>query len=69
MLLFSTVHCENVPGMPLPVPSKTATVITDLFCLLGLQFLRCQSSDMDAPIRSLGGRNVPDGAVGIYQQL
>ncbi len=41
-------------------------------CLLGLQFLCCQnpsSSDMDVPMRSLGGRTMPDGAVGIYQQL
>ena len=27
------------------------------------------SSDMDALMRSLGGRTVPDGAVGIYQHL
>ena len=35
---------------------------------MGLQFLPCRdpsSSDMDAPLRSLGGRTVPDGAVGI----
>ena len=25
MLLFSTVHCENVPGMPLPVSHNCAT--------------------------------------------
>ena len=27
-----------------------------------------QCSDIDAPVRSLGGRTVPDGAVGINQQ-
>ena len=37
---------------------------------MGLQFLRVGIpasviSDMDAPMRSLGGRTVPDGAVGI----
>ena len=45
-----------------------ASVITDLFCLLGLQFLHCRnpsSSDMDASMRSLGGRTVPDGAADI----
>ena len=36
---------------------------------MGLQFLRVGIpasviSDMDAPMRSLGGRTVPDGAVG-----
>ena len=36
--------------------------ITDLGCLLsGLAVI----SDMDASMRSLGGRTVPDGAVGI----
>ena len=37
---------------------------------MGLQFLlvgipASVISDMDAPMRSLGGRTVPDGAVGI----
>ena len=37
---------------------------------MGLQFLRVGIpasviSDMDAPMRSLGGRTLPDGAVGI----
>ena len=48
-----------------------ASVITDLGCLLsGLAVSACRIpasviSDMDAPMRSLGGRTVPDGAVGI----
>ena len=38
---------------------------------MGLQFLHVEIpasviSDMDAPMRSLCGRTVPDGAVGIY---
>ena len=50
--------------------------ITDLGCLLsGLAVSACRLSpasvisDMDAPMRSLGGRTVPDGAVGIYHLL
>ena len=40
---------------------------------MGLQFLRVGIpasviSDMDALMRSLGGRTVPDGAVGILQE-
>ena len=45
-----------------------ASVITDLFAYWALQFLRCQnpsSSDMDGPMRSLGGHTVPYGTVGI----
>ena len=41
---------------------------------MGLQFLRVGIpasviSDMDAPMRSLGGRTVPDGAVGIFTSI
>ena len=41
---------------------------------MGLQFLRVGIpasviSDMDAPMRSLGGRTVPDGAVGVLQAI
>ena len=45
-----------------------ASIITDLFAYWALQFLHCRnpsSSDVDASMRSLGGRTVPDGAVGI----
>ena len=53
-----------------------ASVITDLGGLVKWACSFCVSvipasviSDMDASMRSLGGRTVPDGAVGIYQHL
>ena len=46
-----------------------ASIITDELCdgLAVLCFPGCPvcSSDLDAPMRSLGGRTMPDGAIGI----
>ena len=51
---------------------RPAHHITNLGCLLSGLAVFCVKvipasviSDMDAPMRSLGGRTVPDGAVGI----
>ena len=55
---------------------KSTHHITNLGCLLsGLAVSACRLSpasvisDMDAPMRSLGGCTVPDGAVGIFTSI
>ena len=49
-----------------------ASVITDLFAFWTCSFCLFwipSSSDMDARMRSLGGRTMPDGAVGILPAI